>query len=377
MVYQEDVMKVAVALGGFSLEDGDQLRKVLSKKHKARQLVDYRQQFYAGATVRGVPRQVIDTIWAMMMSFAGYSFCKPHSASYAQVSFKSAYLRSYYPAEFIAAVVSNQGGYYSAFAYLSEGRRMGLTMLSPDINASNWAYTGSGQTVRVGLMQVKSLHEDVAKQILSERHTNGPYRSLKDFLDRVHPEIAQATLLIKAGCFDSIAGELTRPALLWRLFASQVIKPPGYLPIPPEYSFQQKVAHELELFGFPLSCHPLDLFNEVLARIPHMPAKDLAQHVGEEVTVIGWLVTEKIISTKKGEPMELLTLEDQTSLYDATLFPQIYRRYCHLLATSQAYVVTGLVEEQFSTVTLTVRELRLLASRDVDTHFEPIEEVVG
>jgi error-prone DNA polymerase len=313
----------------------------------------------------------------MIMSFAGYSFCKPHSASYAQVSFKSAYLRAHYPAEFIAAVVSNQGGYYSAFAYLSEGRRMGLTILPPDINASEWAYTGSGKTVRVGLMQVKSLQEDVTKQILTERHTNGPYRSLRDFLDRVKPETAQATRLIKAGCFDSIAGELTRPALLWRLFAAQATKPPGYLPIPPEYAIQQTLSHELELFGFPLSCHPLDLFKEVLERIPHLPATDLAQHVGEEVTVIGWLVTEKIISTKKGEPMEFVTLEDQTGLYDATVFPNTYRRYCHLLATNQAYVVTGLVEEQFSTVTLTVRELQLLASRDVGIQIEPIEEVVG
>jgi error-prone DNA polymerase len=377
MVYQEDVMKVAVALGGFSVEDGDQLRKVLSKKHKARQLRDYKRQFYEGGSARGVQRPVIDTIWAMIMSFAGYSFCKPHSASYAQVSFKSAYLRAHYPAEFIAAVVSNQGGYYSAFAYLSEGRRMGLTILPPDINASEWAYTGSGKTVRVGLMQVRSLHEDVAKQILTERHANGPYRSLRDVLDRVKPEIAQATHLIKAGCFDSIAGELTRPALLWRLFASQATKPPGYLPIPPEYAAQQQLTHELKLFGFPLSCHPLDLFKEILERIPHLPATDLAQHVGEEVTVIGWLVTEKIISTKKGEPMEFVTFEDQTGLYDATLFPNTYRRYCHLLATNQAYVVTGLVEEQFSTVTLTVKELRLLASRDVTAQFEPIEEVVG
>jgi DNA polymerase III alpha subunit len=94
MVYQEDVMKVAVALGGFSVEDGDQLRKVLSKKHKARQLHDYQRQFYQGATIRGVKQHVIDSIWAMIMSFAGYSFCKPHSASYAQVSFKSAYLPS-------------------------------------------------------------------------------------------------------------------------------------------------------------------------------------------------------------------------------------------------------------------------------------------
>ncbi len=377
MVYQEDVMKVAVALGGFSIEDGDQLRKVLSKKHKVRQLRDYQHQFYEGATTRGLSRSVIDTVWAMIMSFAGYSFCKPHSASYAQVSFKSAYLRAHYPAEFIAAVVSNQGGYYSTFAYLSEGRRMGLTILSPDINASEWTSRGSGNTVRVGLMQIRSLEEDFATRILTERQTNGPYRSLSDFLNRVKPEMAQATLLIKAGCFDAIAGELTRPALLWRLFASQATKPPGYLPIPPEYARPQQLAHELALFGFPLSCHPLDLFADVLARIPHILARDLAKHVGEVVTVSGWLVTEKIISTKKGEPMEFMTLEDQTALYDATVFPDLYRRACHLLATNQAYILTGLVEEQFSTVTLTVSTLRLLASPDVEVPIEPIEEVIG
>jgi error-prone DNA polymerase len=165
--------------------------------------------------------------------------------------------------------------------------------------------------------------------------------------------------------------------LLWRLFAAQATKPPGYVPIPPEYSFKQKLAHELELFGFPLSCHPLELFKEIAARVPHIPAKHLVQHVGEEVTLIGWLITEKIISTKKGEPMEFMTLEDQTGLYDATVFPNTYRKYCHLLATNHAYVVTGLVEEQFSTVTLTVKELKLLASCEVGGQREPIEEVVG
>jgi error-prone DNA polymerase len=225
-------------------------------------------------------------------------------------------------------------------------------------------------------MQIKSLQEDLASRIVTERQTNGPYRSLHDMLNRVKPEVAQATLLIKAGCFDSIAGELTRPALLWRMFASHAAKPPGYLPIPPEYSPQKRLHHELALFGFPLSCHPLELFKETLASIPHLCAKDLTQHVGEEVTVIGWLITEKIISTKKGEPMEFLTLEDQTCLYDATLFPQTYRRYCHLLATNQAYVVTGLVEEQFSAISLTVSELRLLASREVGD-LQPIEEVAG
>ena len=375
MVYQEDVMKVAVALGGFSVEDGDQLRKVLSKKHKARQLRDYQRQFYQGATIRGVKQHVINAIWAMIMSFAGYSFCKPHSASYAQVSFKSAYLRAHHPAEFIAAVVSNQGGYYSAFAYLSEGRRMGLAILPPDINASVWAYSGSGTDVRVGLMQIKSLQEDLVNQIIMEREANGPYRSLSNFLSRVKLDYAQAKLLIKAGCFDSIAGELTRPALLWRVFAAQATKPPSFIPIPTEYSAQKKLQHELALFGFPLHCHPLDLFNEALAATPHMFAKDLDHYVGKEVTLIGWLLTEKIVSTKKGESMEFMTLEDQTEMYDATLFPATYRHYCHLLATNQAYVVTGLVEEHFSTVTVTVKTLQLLTRGRISTPSEPLEEL--
>ncbi len=375
MVYQEDVMKVAVALGGFSVEDGDQLRKVLSKKHKARRLRDYQRQFYQGATIRGVKQHVINAIWAMIMSFAGYSFCKPHSASYAQVSFKSAYLRAHHPAEFIAAVVSNQGGYYSAFAYLSEGRRMGLAILPPDINASVWAYSGSGTTVRVGLMQIKGLQEDLIKHLIAERETNGPYQSLSDFLCRIKLDYTQAKLLIKAGCFDSIAGELTRPALLWRVFASQATKPPSFIPIPTEYSAQKRLHHELTLFGFPLHCHPLDLFKEALAATPHIFAKDMAQYVGKEVTLAGWLLTEKIVSTKKGEPMEFMTLEDQTGMYDATLFPNRYREYCHLLAPNQAYVVTGLVEEHFSTVTVTVKTLQLLTTGGIPAPIEPLEKL--
>lgn len=375
MVYQEDVMKVAVALGGFSVEDGDQLRKVLSKKHKARQLRDYCRQFYEGALARGVELHVIDAIWAMMMSFAGYSFCKPHSASYAQVSFKSAYLRAHYPAEFISAVVSNQGGYYSAFAYLSEGRRMGLTILPPDINDSIWTYTGSGNTVRVGFMQIKGLQEEMAKQLVAERETNGPYRSLSDLVTRVNPDLAQAKLLIKAGCFDSISGELTRPALLWRLLATQASTPPNYIPIPEAYSFQKSLAHEVTLFGFPLQCHPLDVFHEAYKDTPYILAKDLAFHIGKEVTLIGWLLTEKIVSTKKGDPMEFMTLEDQTGMYDATVFPPTYREYCHLLAPNQAYIMTGLVEEQFSTMTVTVRTLRLLNTAEIQAPSGALEEM--
>ena len=183
MVYQEDVTKVAMGLAGFSAEEGDQLRKILSKKHKHRQLQDYRQQFFDGALARGVELRTIQAVWEMMMSFVGYSFCKPHSASYAQVSFKSAYLRAHYPAEFMAAVISNQGGFYSTFAYLSEARRMGLTILPLDINTSEWAYRGIGMTLYLGFMQLKGLERAFVTRFLKERQCHGALSIISGFSD--------------------------------------------------------------------------------------------------------------------------------------------------------------------------------------------------
>ncbi len=142
MVYQEDVSRVAVALAGFSHADADGLRKVMAKKDKALQLRDYKQRFWDGCRRRGVDEADIDRVWRMMLSFDGYSFCKPHSASYARVSFQAAYLKRHHPAEFMAAVISNQGGYYSTFAYVSEAKRLGLAILPPDVNASDCRWQG-------------------------------------------------------------------------------------------------------------------------------------------------------------------------------------------------------------------------------------------
>ena len=377
MVYQEDVTKVAMALAGFSVEDADQLRKIISKKHKQKQLRDYRRQFYEGADKHGASPPVIDMIWAMIMSFAGYSFCKPHSASYAQVSFKSAYLRAHYPAEFMAAVISNEGGFYSAFAYLSEAKRMGLAILPPDVNASDWPYTGSGRTMRVGLMQVKTLERAVVERLIEERSRGGPFRSFHDFLRRLRPEPAQARTLIRAGCCDSIAGELTRPGLLWRLHgdrASPLDDKPrelttegyGAFPIPDEYSEAQKLRHEIETLGFSWSRHPLEVLSSCCAGLQYVHASEMQRYAGRSVTMIGWLVTEKMAQTKAGDPMEFITLEDTTALYDATLFPDVYRRVCQLLAPDQAYVLRGRIEEEFGVATLTVEDLEYLSERPIE-----------
>jgi DNA-directed DNA polymerase III PolC len=359
MVYQEDVTKVAMALADFSVEDADQLRKVISKKHKQRQLRDYYHQFCSGAAKNGAAPETVNKIWTMIMSFAGYSFCKPHSASYAQVSFKSAYLRAHYPAEFLAAVISNQGGFYSTFAYLSEARRMGLAILLPDVNASDWVYRGEGDRIQMGLMQVKTIPKELGERIVQERIERGRYRSFHDFLRRVDPGPAHTRTLIRAGCCDSIAGELTRPALLWRLYAdARVSSEP--LPVPDEYTPLQKLTHEIESFGFLASRHPLTLYQKQIERLRPVPASQMDRFIGRHITMVGWLITEKPVETKNGLAMEFVTLEDSTALYDATLFPEVYRRCHQLLLPNRPFIVRGLVEEEFGVVTLTVSDLQLL-----------------
>ncbi len=373
MVYQEDVSRIAMAMAGFNASDADLLRKILSKKRAGRKLEDYKGMFYAGAAARGVSRKVVDEVWEMIMSFSGYSFCKPHSASYALVSYKSCYLRAHYPAEFIAAVLTNQGGYYSAFAYVSEARRMGLRVLLPDVNESRKEYRGKGKTVRVGLMQLKGLKECALLTILDERK-KGPFLSFEDFLHRVDIDVADAKIVIKAGAVDSISGGATRPEMIWKALAWHEARasrrpttrslfqdvPAIVPPNVPQYSARTVLEHELETLDFLISRHPLSLYTQQLSTLKYVKGADLRRHVGKRITTVGWWVTGKLISTRDDEPMEFISFEDTTSLYETVFFPEAYARFCHILNRSRPYVLTGTVEEEYGVVTLTVDTVRLI-----------------
>ena len=157
MVYQEDVVNVCAVFAGMPLATADGLRKSLSKKRPAKALAGYAEEFFAGAIALGREPETIRRVWEMIMSFAGYSFCKGHSASYIQVAQHSCYLRAHYPAEFMAAVLANGGGFYHPFAYVAEAMRMGLTVLPPDVNASDFRCTGLGTKLRIGLQFIKGL----------------------------------------------------------------------------------------------------------------------------------------------------------------------------------------------------------------------------
>lgn len=386
MVFQEQLSQAAIHLAGFDPAEADTLRKVVSKKHKDKKLRDFHARFVQGAHERRVSQKVTEETWQMMMGFDGYSFCKPHSASYTLVAYKSAFLRAHYPAEFMASVISNGGGYYSTFGYLSEARRMGLNILPPDINQSEVKYTGKNKALRIGLMQLKDLSQDAREAIIHERSRRGPFVSLADFLKRTsHIHLQDVRILIKAGCFDSIARGVNRPDLMWhalRFFdREERNRAPGLFdaaqtPVPlnsrPEasqrpYPKRLMLKHEMETLGVLLSVHPLDQYKDVLDNLAYVRARELHTMVGKQVTTIGWQVTGKTVHTRDGEAMKFISFEDQTGIYETVLFPKIYHRYCHILNAARPYILKGRVEAEFDAITITADWIGFLDTFKVGT----------
>ncbi|MBU2552320.1 MAG: DNA polymerase III subunit alpha [Proteobacteria bacterium] len=372
MVYQEDVSKAAVALAGFSHAEADGLRKIMSKKDKEHALRDYRRRFVDGGRERGLSDEQISAVWDMMLSFSGYSFCKPHSASYARVSFQAAYLKVHHPAEFMAAVISNQGGFYGTFAYVSEARRLGLTILPPDVNQSRVQWKGRGRFVRVGLQALKDLGRETGRRIVAERERGGPYAGFDDFCDRVGPEDPEARALIHAGALESLAPGRDPAALVWRLARrgrrrSEKPRSPGLFrepepeppPIPPGPEIE-RLRRQFEVLGFLVDRHPIVLFAQALAGMPRVRAADLPGLAGRRVCLAGWLLTGKTVATKHRELMQFLTFEDETGLVETTFFPGAYQRFCRMLDWGRPYLLWGRVEENHGAVTLTVDSVALV-----------------
>ncbi len=374
MVYQEDVSKVAVAMAGFSHIEADGLRKIISKKDKQQELNDYYQRFETGAKGRGVHKEVIQTVWQMITSFSGYSFCKPHSASYARVSFQAAFLKTHYPAQFMAAVISNQGGFYSTFAYVSEARRQGVEILGPDVDSSDIAWKGQGRVIRVGLMSVKALSGNTMKTILTERR-KAIFRDAGDFFDRVRPHENEARALIHSGGLDGFEPSGNRASLLWAFSAWQKQKeavPDGLLPfgstgpvaalpqLPPEDRLE-RLRREFSVLGFLCSRHPMELCQRAIKGRNILKADRLPGFIGKKVRFAGWLLTGKTVRTKHGDPMKFLTFEDETGMVETVFFPKAYALFCHILDRGRPYLLSGRVDSDWGAVTLTVERTEQLS----------------
>jgi error-prone DNA polymerase len=172
--------------------------------------------------------------------------------------------------------------------------------------------------------------------------------------------LAQARLLIKSRCFEEIEPHLSRPALLWRAHARHKREMFPELPQPAEYSTDEKLFHEIDCFGFLFSCHPLNLYVTDTLGLRIIQAADLPQYLGRSVRVLGWLINEKLTQTRNGEAMEFVTFEDQTAIYEATFFPQTFRRLWHVISANCPLIISGVVEQEFGDITVRVTQLNRL-----------------
>jgi DNA-directed DNA polymerase III PolC len=398
MIYQEDVIKVANAIAGMSLGEADSLRKCMSKKRDWEDMNNYRDRFVSGARKNAIPLKIALEIWRQIESFAGYAFCKAHSASFALISYRTAWLKAHHPAEFMAAVLSNHGGFYDTRAYVEEARRMGITILPPHINHSGNAFTATRSpptisshtdadkplcnAIRVGLSQVKQLTQNSIDSILKNRDRDG-YHSLEDFLARVVIDECEVETLIRCGALDNLAS--SRPELLWQLklaarhnlgtphiksigLWSGVANRFGEECVPPlaklaDYSADEKLVADLECLDLTVSDHLLALYDDVKSK-NRIDAHEMKRFAGRMVTLAGWLVNSKRTRTVKNEFMKFLMLEDRTASFEVTLFPKVYRQFGLLLRDRGPYVVRGRVEQDGLCFTVTADWLGRMTKTD-------------
>ncbi len=350
MIYQEQVTLTAMKLADFSPAEGDELRKVLTKKHKEKRLIFFKDKFYQNAHRKKIDFSTIDKIWEMIMSFAGYSFCKPHSASYCLVSYKSAYLKCHYPAEFMAAVISNRGGFYSTEDYLDEARRMGLSILPPDINLSEYHFIGLGKTIRIGLSQIKGLRQECIDKIIQERETHGPFINLRDFLIRVRPQKKEARILVMSRALRPLANNLSAtPQLshhMWEIYSHYHQNKPHTITLPPvkKYAPHLLIRWELEYLHGAMTFSRHYLYHKQLKETPVVDADQIAQFIGKEITLFGKKVHQKKVRTRNKQEMCFVSFSDHSDIFETVFFPESYYAHRDLLFLGGCFLIKGKVQ---------------------------------
>jgi DNA-directed DNA polymerase III PolC len=384
-IFQEQVMQISQALGSMSLAEADLVRRASAKFSGRSDRDRLRGKFLKAAGMMGLTSQQREETWMMVEKFAGFGFCKAHAATYADISYRMAYLKTHHPAEFLAAMCSAGAGFYHVSAYVEEAKRWGIAVRLPSVNHSRMEYTAEDgvdgkRALRVGLMQVKGLRMETITAILRARGEGGVFQSLEDFLRRVPVERDEIESLIKCGAFDEINDEactMTRPELLWRwnllqaagksaqpdaprlrsgqglvlpekterLFAE--VNAPDAISAAlsemrtPEYTLEQKLRYEREILEVCVSGHPLDF----LPRNGEAWSDELPGLRGKRVTLCGWVVTYRHVGTKNYRNMMFVTLEDQRGVYEVVLFPDAYDRYGALVFETRLMRVTGRVEQ--------------------------------
>ncbi|MEO7988910.1 MAG: DNA polymerase III subunit alpha [Chryseolinea sp.] len=389
MVYQEDVIRVAHYFAGLTLTEADVLRRGMSGKYRSRAEFDrVRDRFFEGCSERNYPQPISERVWFEIESFSGYSFAKGHSASYAVESYQSLFLKAHYPLEFMVGVINNFGGFYRTEFYFHEARMNGASIEPPCINHSEYLTTIYGARIYIGFIHLKSLETKIAKQIAIERTQNGNFKSLDNFLRRVTLGLEQVRILIRMGSFRFTGKSKQR--LLWEamLFLSDTKsrnKTTAQLfdteskefPLPIlQRSELEDAFDEIELLGFPL-CDPFKLV--ATQDFGNALALELIHKIGKYISILGYVVTTKNTTTKKGEFMYFGTFYDQHGeVFDTVHFPDVARKFP--FRGRGFYSIKGKVVEDFGIAMIEVTSMEkipMISKRAEDFMRETPQETRG
>jgi len=356
MVYQEDVIKVCHYFAGLDLADADVLRKAMSGKYRSKlafeELVN---KFFQSARLQGHSEELITEVWRQISSFAGYSFSKAHSASFAVESYQSLYLKTYYPKEFMVAVLNNYGGFYSRWVYVHELQKTGAKVYLPCVNHSDEVVNIHGNEAYLGFMSVQGLENKMIEQIPQERRRNGPFKDLEQFVKRTQITLEQAILLIRLGALRFTGKD--KKTLLWEIYnylghkqkridSAELfnLESKEYVLPTLENSVLEDAYVELELLGYPLNFNMFDFLKTSYRG--EVMAADLSKHVGKTVRMVGNYVCEKTVHTIKNTKMWFGTFLDvKGDFFDTTHFPNTTPMYP--FAGKGCYLILGKIVEDF------------------------------
>lgn len=366
MVFQEDVIKIGHYFAGLDLGEADILRRAMSGKYRSNnQFLLIKEKFFVNCKKIGHTDELAKEVWRQMESFAGYSFNKAHSASFAVESYMSLYLKGYFPKEFMVAVINNFGGFYSTELYFLELLKTGGHIMPPCINSSDEYTNIQDSEVYVGFVHIKSLRKNLIEKILDERNNNGPYLHLQDFIERTNAGEKQLEILIQIGALR-FTGK-SKKELLWEANSLQKKKQPQLHNSPslfkePPLQFKlpnltdnplDDVYDQIEILGFPL-CNPFGIVDDDPAN--YLAAKDLQKFLGKSVTVLIYFIARKQVPTKNGEEMFFGTFMDSNlDWIDTVHFPDSARNYP--LHSSGFFKATGKVTLDFGVVSLEVQKM--------------------
>jgi len=368
MVYQEDVLKICHHFAGLDLADADVLRRVMSGKPRFRgEFNRIVETFFSNCSQRGYPEAITKEVWRQIESFAGYSFSKAHSASYAVESYQSLYLKAYYPLEFMTAVINNAGGFYPAWVYFHEAKRGGAIICHPCVNTSKAKSIIIGKNLYVGLSYIANLESQSAAKLLEERIRRGQFTGLQNFVARVPISLEQLILLIRIEAFR-FTGK-TKIELLWEAhnllgkgmqkknnqeYSLFDVPAPDFKMPTTVQSKLEDAYDEIELLGFPVSLSFFDMLRTSFRG--EIYAKEMVQLAERQLRMLGLLVNIKYVRTVKKETMYMATfLDARGDFFDTVLFPAVAHEYP--FKGTGVYLLLGKITVEFGHPTMQVNKM--------------------